>query len=101
VGSAAWTALYPTGPPESTIPPAWTEALNKAVADGKIPNIAVPLIPDGNTPNYGGADPNSTEICSSYYQCRAPGDIWDAPDGMLGISFDDGVYLSMLAITID
>lgn len=29
-------------------------------------------------------------ICSSVFQCRAPDDIWDAPDGMIGLSVDDG-----------
>jgi peptidoglycan/xylan/chitin deacetylase (PgdA/CDA1 family) len=37
-----------------------------------------------------GVDPNSPEICSSTYQCRIPGDVWDAPAGFLGLSFDDG-----------
>lgn len=40
---------------------------------------------------YPGADPNSNEICSTTYKCRKnPENIYDAPDGQLGVSFDDG-----------
>jgi len=90
VGSEAWTAQYPTGLPETNIPPEWLQALNKAVADGKIPSITIPTIPNGNDPDYGSDNATSTAICSSYFNCRADGDIWDLPDGMLGLTFDDG-----------
>jgi len=90
VGSAAWVAQYPTNLPETNIPAEWTTALNKAVADGKIPNITIPTVPNGNDPDYGGEDKSSAAICSAYYGCRADGDIWDAPNGTLGLSFDDG-----------
>lgn len=35
-------------------------------------------------------DPTGKEVCSSTYECRADGDIWDAPDGMTAFGFDDG-----------
>ena len=79
------------------------QALNKAVADGKIPKITIPTVPNQNDPDYGSDNSTSAEICSSYYGCRADGDIWDAPNGQLGLSFDDGVRLfhAMVPITVD
>ena len=32
-------------------------------------------------------------ICSSAGKCKAEGDIWDAPDGRIGLNFDDGPWL--------
>ena len=87
-------AQYPTDLPENNIPQEWTDALTKAVAAGKIPNITIPTVPNGNDPDYGSDNYTSAEICSAYYDCRADGDIWDAPNGTLGLSFDDGVHLS-------
>ncbi|KAG8994648.1 hypothetical protein FRB90_000372, partial [Tulasnella sp. 427] len=87
VGSPAWTNSYPQGKPDVTkMPQEWINALASAVAAGLIPNIT--LSNEGNYPS--GIDPMSTEVCSSTDQCRGDGDIWDAPDGMLGVSFDDG-----------
>jgi hypothetical protein len=47
---------------------------------------------NGNPTYAPGFDPNTMPVCSGYVKCRIPGDssIWDAPDGQLGISFDDG-----------
>ncbi|KAJ6562550.1 hypothetical protein B0H19DRAFT_99534 [Mycena capillaripes] len=96
VGSDEWAQGYPPGPPASpdvsTLPAAWVAALNDAVSRGAIPNIPLSSnVSDGGSPVYpSGHDPNSPEICSSTYQCRIDGDIWDAPDGHVGISFDDG-----------
>ena len=73
------------------MPQAWKDALNAAVQAGKIPNI--PLghqTSSGSNPTYGSLDPNGPEVCSGTYQCRIPGQIWDAPAGTLGLSFDDG-----------
>ena len=99
--SSAWAAQYPTGLPEANIPPEWLQALNKAVAAGKIPNITIATVPNGNDPDYGSDNAQSPEICSSYFNCRAPGDIWDMPDGQLALTFDDGVHLSVLPMTSD
>ncbi|KAJ7897435.1 hypothetical protein B0H13DRAFT_2032972 [Mycena leptocephala] len=96
VGSDAWAAGYPAGPPASpdvkALPAEWVAALNDAVARKAIPDIPLSNnASDGGSPTYpSGHDPNSPEICSSTYQCRIDGDIWDAPDGHVGISFDDG-----------
>ncbi|KAJ7114836.1 carbohydrate esterase family 4 protein [Mycena epipterygia] len=95
IGSDAWQNAYPPGPPGTpdvnAMPAEWTAALNAAVARGAIPDIPIASGTPGQNPVYpSGSDPNSPEICSATYQCRIPGDIWDAPDGHVGISFDDG-----------
>ncbi|KAG9017524.1 hypothetical protein FRB90_000949 [Tulasnella sp. 427] len=84
-------ANYPDGNPDPTaMPDAWKQALAQAVAAGQIPNIVQTT--DGVYPS--GVDPTSPEICASSVECRYENgtlpDIWDAPDGMLGVSFDDG-----------
>jgi chitin deacetylase len=66
--------------------------LNAAVAAGQIPDIPVTTL--NVNPIYpNGLDPTDPSICSSTYDCRAPGDIWDAPDGVIAIGFDDGPSL--------
>lgn len=72
------------------MPQEWTDALNAAVAAGKIPSYA-PSTSTGGNPTYAdGLDPTGSEVCSGTYKCRIDGQIWDAPDGTVGISFDDG-----------
>ena len=87
-----WTAAYPDAAPDSTqMPQAWKDALNAAVQAGKIPDIPPTTVPAGQNPVYAnGLDPMSPQVCSSTYKCRIPTDVWDAPDGVVGISFDDG-----------
>ncbi|KAF7314997.1 Carbohydrate esterase family 4 protein [Mycena indigotica] len=92
-----WSKGFPkAGATPNNIPDIWTAAL-KAAADSKlIPNIPVayvdPNLPDGEgIPTYPkGHDPNSAEVCSATAKCKIPGDIWDAPEGQLALSFDDG-----------
>ena len=73
------------------MPPAWVNALNSAVAAGKIPNVPMSNVTPGNSPVYpNGSDPTSPDICSGTYQCPIPGDIWNASDGVFASSFDDG-----------
>ena len=73
------------------MPVAWVNALNYAVAAGKIPNIPMSNYTLGNDPVYpNGSDPTSPEICSGTYKCMIPGDIWNAPDGVFASAFDDG-----------
>ncbi|KAJ7258167.1 carbohydrate esterase family 4 protein [Mycena rebaudengoi] len=95
VGSEAWSAPFPD--PNNLmldlqkIPEAWKQALQSAIDRNAIPDVPVSTnIPDQNPVYPAGHDPNGPEVCSSTYKCRIPGDIWDAPDGMIGISFDDG-----------
>ncbi|KAF7344372.1 Carbohydrate esterase family 4 protein [Mycena sanguinolenta] len=96
VGSSEWAAQYPdpwpsNGIDTSKLPAAWVSALNAAVASKTIPDVPIPTIgSDGNPAYPSGQDPTSSDICSGTYQCRVPGDIWDGPDGTVGISFDDG-----------
>jgi len=91
VGSQEWYNAYPPGLPDtSKLPTEWVNALNAAVTAGKIPNIP----PSHNAPNQdptypNGLDPNSAKVCSGTYQCRIPGDIWDAPEGYLGCGFGE------------
>ncbi|KAE8221881.1 hypothetical protein CF326_g8478 [Tilletia indica] len=72
------------------IKPEWKAALDAAVQAGKIPNIPVSSSPDGGTPTYpSGTD--MSKVCSwSTNQCQGPNDIFQAPDGVVGINFDDG-----------
>jgi hypothetical protein len=74
------------------MPQPWKDSLAAAVAGGKIPNYPQSIILQGNAPKYpDGVDPNSkTSVCSATYGCRIDSDLWDAPDGMFGVSFDDG-----------
>lgn len=65
------------------------DALNAAIQAGDVPNFP-PSTPTGGNPTYGDKDPLGKEICSATYKCRNPGDLWDAPDGVFGVSFDDG-----------
>lgn len=87
VGSAQWQAQYPTGNPDPTkMPQAWKDALAKAVAAGQIPEV--PLTNAGVYPS--GVKPDDPKVCNSASECKVDGDIWNAPDGMLGLNFDDG-----------
>jgi chitin deacetylase len=73
------------------MPVAWVNALNAAVAAGKIPNIPMSNNTPGHNPVYpNGLSPTSPQICSGTYGCRISGDIWDAPNGVFASAFDDG-----------
>lgn len=89
----AWYAAYPTSTPDpSKYPAQWVNALNAAVSAGKIPDIPVSTSSNGDNPVYpNNLSPTSPEVCSATYQCRnLEYDIWDAPNGTVGIGFDDG-----------
>ena len=92
VGGQGWAAAYPPGVPDSSqMPQAWTDALNRAVQAGKIPNLAPSTQNAPNTnPVYNGLDATSPQVCSGSYGCRLPNIIYDAPAGTIGIGFDDG-----------
>ncbi|KII95210.1 carbohydrate esterase family 4 protein [Plicaturopsis crispa FD-325 SS-3] len=93
VGSPTWYAAYPTSTPDpSKYPAQWVNALNAAVSAGKIPDIPVSTSSNGDNPVYpNNLSPTSPEVCSATYQCRnLEYDIWDAPNGTVGIGFDDG-----------
>lgn len=93
VGSPTWAAGFPAGTPDSNaMPQAWKDALNNAVQAGKIPNIAPAKSTAPNTPPVydPSVNPSDPSICSASHGCRNPGDIYDAPQGVIGIAFDDG-----------
>ncbi|CAL1700614.1 unnamed protein product [Somion occarium] len=92
VGSPAWSAAYPQSTPDANqLPELWVDALNSATAQGKIPGFAPSTPTDGNPVYPDGVDPLGNDVCSTTYKCRSdPDNIYDAPDGVMGISFDDG-----------
>ncbi|KAF8914600.1 carbohydrate esterase family 4 protein [Mucidula mucida] len=87
-----WTNSFPAAMPSGNdMPQAWKDALADAVAAGKIPDIPQSTTASGTNPTYPtGFDPTGPVVCSSTYKCRAEDDVWDAPEGQIGISFDDG-----------
>ena len=91
---AEWSAGFPapgTIQGLSKVTEPWINALNAALAAGKIRNIPVSTSVNQSTPVYpNGTDPTSPDICSGSYQCAIPGDIWNGPDGIFASSFDDG-----------
>lgn len=93
VGSPTWAAAYPVGTPDSNaMPQAWKDALNAAVQAGKIPNIPRPTQQSPSTvPVYPtGVNPASPDVCSWSYGCRLNDTIFNAPQGVVGLAFDDG-----------
>ncbi|KAG8743382.1 hypothetical protein FRC10_012186 [Ceratobasidium sp. 414] len=96
VGSPAWTQKYPPGKLTTAgIPTGWIDVLNQAISAGKIPtDCPVSTQTGGGTPVYnsgsGTLNPGKNPICSSYAQCKGDGQIYDAPDGVVALSFDDG-----------
>ena len=90
--SIAWSGAYPaTSPDSSKLPQAWVNALNNAVASGKIPNIPQSHNTPQTNPIYPPEiNPSDPSVCSATYKCRNPGDVWDAPSGVFGTGFDDG-----------
>lgn len=67
------------------------DALNAAVAAGKIPSFDPSTLNENGAPVYDdNLDPNGDTVCSATYKCRIDDQLWDAPDGVVGLSFDDG-----------
>lgn len=83
------------------MPQAWKDALNDAIQAGTIPDLnpSTQTAP-GTNPLYGKSDPNSPSICSATYQCRIDGQIWDAPNGTLGLGFDDGPLVGVIVVRV-
>jgi chitin deacetylase len=74
--------------------PAWVETYNAVKAQGLIPGFPNATAVDG-WPVYGrGVNPADPDICSfSVGKCTMEEDVVNAPDGTIGISFDDGPQL--------
>jgi chitin deacetylase len=91
----AWQNEYPDSPPgipvdPDAMPKSWTDFLETAIKEGKIPNIPQTTLINGIPTYPTGVNPISPEVCSGALQCRIKGDHWDAPDGEVAIGFDDG-----------
>lgn len=96
-GSPNWAKQYPSASKltANDLKPEWKALLDKAVSSGLIPsNCPVSKQSGGGSPSYtnntGNMDPGKQPICSSSSQCRGDGQVYDMPDGLVGISFDDG-----------
>ncbi|KAK0542117.1 hypothetical protein OC845_006760, partial [Tilletia horrida] len=74
--------------PASSNKPEWTQALNQAVAAGKIPNIPPSKLNKQGVPTYPAGIPDPCNW--SLTTCQGKHDIYVAPDGYMGIQFDDG-----------
>ncbi|KAH7319542.1 hypothetical protein B0J17DRAFT_583767 [Rhizoctonia solani] len=95
VGSAEWKAKYPKGKLNATsIPQPWLDTMNKAIADGRIPSTdTVPVATTAGTYRSKAGktlDGGKAPICSSTVGCKDDTQIYDVPDGIVAISFDDG-----------
>ncbi|KIY65692.1 carbohydrate esterase family 4 protein [Cylindrobasidium torrendii FP15055 ss-10] len=95
VGSDEWLAGFPEGAPDpANMPQEWKDALKDAQDEGLIPDIPVTTVANDNPVYPAGTDGNSPQVCSSYAKCRNDDyDVWDAPDGVVAIGFDDGPSL--------
>ncbi|CAE6516814.1 unnamed protein product [Rhizoctonia solani] len=96
-GSPDWAKQYPTTSKLTAkdLKPEWKAVLDNAVSSGLIPtNCPVAKQSGGAAPSYsnstGKMDPAKQPICSSSSQCRGDDQVYDMPDGLVGISFDDG-----------
>lgn len=83
-------------PPPLAIPTAdqtpkeWLDALDAAIAAGKIPNIA-PALNQGGSPVYQNNEGNDPNTCSwTATKCVSKTDIVNAPPSHMTIGFDDG-----------
>jgi hypothetical protein len=73
------------------MPKFWQDFIETAINEGKIPDIPQTTLLNGIPTYPTGIDPTSPKICSGgTFACRIEGDYWDAPDGEIAISFDDG-----------
>ncbi|KAG0662256.1 hypothetical protein C6P46_003442 [Rhodotorula mucilaginosa] len=86
--STSYPAPLQKGPPPKQ---EWIDTYNRVKAEGKIPGFP-PATNQGGTPVYPqGTDTGENGLCSwTLAHCYGDNDIYDAPDGMYAISFDDG-----------
>ncbi|KAK0527080.1 hypothetical protein OC834_004557 [Tilletia horrida] len=91
---------YPTDwvlAPASSNKPEWLQALNDAVAAGKIPNIPPSKLNAAGSPTYPSGIPDPCNWSNT--GCQGKDDIYVAPDGYMGIQFDDGPTPASPALT--
>ncbi|GAA5973755.1 hypothetical protein JCM11641_005118 [Rhodosporidiobolus odoratus] len=84
---------YPASNTRGPVPKnEWVATYNAAKAAGKIPAFAPAFLNGAGVPQYA-ADVETGEngVCSwTMAHCFGDNDVYEAPDGMYGISFDDG-----------
>ncbi|KAJ9103866.1 hypothetical protein QFC21_002328 [Naganishia friedmannii] len=96
-GSPEWRSAYPapgSTPGSNTLPQAWKDRLAVVMNSSAFPSYG-PSQPNNGYPQYksangsalAGTDPT---VCSFTYECVGDGDIHNAPDGVIGLNFDDG-----------
>jgi chitin deacetylase len=98
IGTPEWRNAYPapgSTPGSDKIPQAWKDRLAEVKKSSawptygpSNPNNGYPLYTAPNGTKLEGKDPNT--VCSFTYECHAPSDIFDGPDGVIGLNFDDG-----------
>lgn len=92
-----WRAAYPAPgntPGSDKIPQAWRDRLAEVKKSSAWPTYG-PSDPNNGYPKYhnaNGSDLAGTDptVCSFTYQCVGDGDIYNGPDGTIGLNFDDG-----------
>ncbi|BGP13273.1 hypothetical protein JCM10213v2_001192 [Rhodosporidiobolus nylandii] len=90
------TPLYERYPAPNTRGPApkqeWIATYEAAKAAGKIPGFAPAFLTAAGAPAYAaGVDTGENGVCSwTVSHCFGDGDVYDAPDGMYALGFDDG-----------
>ncbi|GAA99833.1 carbohydrate esterase family 4 protein [Mixia osmundae IAM 14324] len=86
------TSSYPTPDVSGPTPlQAWIDVYNTVKASGLIPADIEPTTLENGAPVYADGSGSTTAVCSwTQNGCLAADDIVDAPDGMIGIAFDDG-----------
>ncbi|GAA5979032.1 hypothetical protein JCM10908_002781 [Rhodotorula pacifica] len=86
------TASYPAPLEKGPQPKQeWIDTYNRVKAEGKIPDWPVPTNNNGAPVYPPGTDLGENGLCSwTLAHCYGDNDIYDAPDGMYAIAFDDG-----------
>jgi len=77
-------------PDISLTPQSWTEALSSAKQAGLIPNIP-PSSSNAEGQSYYESSLSQEEICSWTVSKCYGSDLYHAPSGIIGLSFDDGI----------
>ncbi|GAA6030047.1 hypothetical protein JCM8097_009229 [Rhodosporidiobolus ruineniae] len=92
VERAASSSSYPPVGQKGPTPKAeWVATYNAAKAAGKIPSFAPSTLVNGQPAYAKGVNTGKNGVCSwSVSHCFGDNDIYEAPDGMYAISFDDG-----------
>ncbi|KAG0149581.1 hypothetical protein CROQUDRAFT_73989 [Cronartium quercuum f. sp. fusiforme G11] len=75
--------------------PEWVTAYDQETKAGRIPQFEPSVkLSSGDIQYDSSLNPTSPKICSWTKGCISPTDINNAPDGMMGVSFDDGPQLA-------